>query len=163
MNENLQNFERLERKLGAQLFKGISTIKSYYFTEGCVCFDGVITSDNDTTILFEIKVRQFDIDKYDSYILQVDKLKNLIKKSEKNNFDRIYYINFFKNETTGLYDFIIFNLSERIKEWKINKPEVQVRWMNAATFKSTTDKIQKEVIMLKYDSKIDGKGNFSAN
>lgn len=153
----------MERLLGTHLFKNIPTIKSYYFSTGHTCFDGVITTIKETNILFEIKVRQFDINKYDTYILEVDKLLNLIKKAKKNSFKIIYYINFFKNEETGLYDFLIFNLTERIRRWKTVKPLVERRWMNAQTYLSTTNKVLKEVIMLKYEPEIDGKGNFSAN
>lgn len=152
-----------ERYLTDKLFRGIGTIKTYSFTTGNICYDGTCTTTNDVTILFEVKVRSFKADKYPDYILQVDKLISLINRAKNMNLKRIYYINYFITDTPGVYDFIIFNLTPRIEEWKKTKAPVVQKSMNAATFKSTENKIIKEVILLKYDETMDARGNFVAN
>ena len=162
MSQTLKIYEQNERILADKLFQLFDTIQDYYFTQGKICYDTVITLKNGTTILGEMKVRNFKADKYPDYILQVDKLLALINKA-KNKGHLIYYINFFESETTGMKDFIIFNLSARIPEWKVNKPVVVKKWMNDATFKSTEYKVTKEVIMLQYDETKDMRGSFSIN
>ena len=163
MNETLNKFEQNERFWAEQLFKIFPNIKEYQFTNGRICYDVIITLHNTKTILGEIKVRNIKIDKYDDYILEASKLVSLIKKYKKLNNDKIYYINFFNNEYEGIKDFIIFDLSARLADWKINKPIITKKWMNAETYKSRDNKIEKEVILLKYNDKIDCKGLLSLN
>jgi hypothetical protein len=152
----------MERHLAEELFKLIPTIKEYTFTEGRVCYDTIITLNNDKKILGEIKVRSFQINKYPDYILEGSKLISLINRKKKDGFDLIYYINFFTNKDK-LYDFIVFDLTARIKTWKINKPIITKMWMNAETHLSTTIKVPKEVILLKYDPEMDCKGILPLN
>ena len=166
MNQNLEKlekFEKNERLLATRLFDHIPTIKSYEFTSGKIAYDTSIELQNGMKILGEIKVRNFDVDAYPTYILQVDKLVSLIKRAKTNGYDLIYYLNFFNNPNPTLRSFIVFNLSKRIEIWKVEKPKVEIRYMNAATFASTTYKIPKEVIMLSYDPNMDWKGAFVLN
>lgn len=163
MNANLNQYEKTEKFLGTKLFDLIPTIKTVVWTEGKVCYDTLITLQNDKTILGEIKVRNIKIDDYNDYILEVSKLVSLINKSKKIKSDKIYYINFFPNKVEGIKDFIVFDLSPRIKDWKINKPKVIQKYMNKVTYLSTDDKILKEVIMLQYDPSLDLRGLISIN
>jgi len=159
----LKEYEKKERYLASILFNNMKGIKEYSFTEGHICYDFIVTTETDKIIIGEIKVRNNNIDKYPDYILQVDKLHNLIKRAEKYNYDIIYYINFFKTKEKSQKDFIIFNLSERIKIWYKTKPKIHSMLMNAETFRSNKIKVYKDVILLKYDEKIDAKGNLSLN
>lgn len=152
-----------ERLLTNKLLKNFNTIKDFYFTEGNVCFDCLVNMISGIKIIGEVKVRSFEINKYDDYIIEVAKLIRLMKKREQNEYDKICYINFFEHPKKTLKDFIVFNLSERIKEWKNKKPEVKKMWMNETTYLSKTKKVEKEVIMLKYDEKIDCKGTININ
>jgi hypothetical protein len=155
--ENLNRYERNERALAAQMFNTFNkTIKAYKFTSGKICYDGYyITDDNDKEVIFEIKVRNTQIDQYPDYILQADKANNLSKWHNKGH--QVKYINFFKNEN-GQYDAIIFDLSYRIELWRKQGYEnvIEYKWMNNATYISN-QKIQKPVIMIKYDPTIDMK------
>lgn len=163
MTQTLKNYEKNERYLATRLFAHFNTIKEYSFTEGHICYDFLIKLIDDKTIIGEIKVRNFKTDKYPDYILQVDKLIGLIKRATRNNYDKIYYVNFFKSEDNTRKEFIIFDLTVRIKEWKVNRPTVKRMLMNAETHKSTEVKVFKDVILLKYDENIDMRGNFSLN
>lgn len=163
MNQKLIAFEKNERTLAARLFSHIPTIKGYTFSEGKLCWDAIITLDDDRKVLSEFKVRNFEADKYPDYILEVAKLVNLINKTKENGYDLLYYINFFENSNPALKDFIIFNLSERIKVWKVKPPQTIFKSMNKATFMSIYDKCEKEVIMLSYDEKIDCRGIITMN
>jgi hypothetical protein len=132
------------------------------FTENNECYDTLITLENGTKIIGEIKVRNFATTAYPDYILEVDKLVNIIKRKQTIDYDLIYYINFFHNQDKEvLKDFIVFNLSKRIEAWKIKPADVQYKWMNACTRLSTTQKVKKEVIMLAYDSEIDWQGTIT--
>jgi hypothetical protein len=163
MNANLKVFESKERNLCEKLFSIIPEIEAYRFTEGKICYDVVIMTKSKKVILGEVKVRSFEIHKYDTYILEVSKLISLINKQKKLGSDRIYYINFFSNKSEGVMDFIIFNLTERIKTWKKVKPITIKKYMNAVTYISKEDKVEKEVIMLVYDDKIDCQGVITVN
>lgn len=164
MITTLKNYEKTERYLAERLFSHIPTINTYMFTEGKICYDTIITLNNGSRILGEIKVRSCEANQFPDYILQVDKLINLIKRAKLNGFELIYYINFFNNDKTStMKDFIIFDLTPRIQEWKVNRPIVIKKYMNDATFKSKTYKVEKEVIMLKYDEKTDMRGTFCLN
>ena len=148
MSQNLIKYEKNERYLATQLFKSIKTVKSYSFTQGRICYDFIVNTTDDKSIIGEIKVRSFDISKYPDYILQVDKLLGLIKRAKANKFDKIYYINFFISDKKGHIDYIIFELTERINEWKINRPQIKNMLMNAETHKSKEYKVWKDVILL---------------
>jgi len=158
VDSKLLCYEKNERYLADKLFSSINTIEEYSFSSGKVCYDFIVKLKSGIKILGEIKVRNFKIDKYDDYILEVDKLVRLINVMKKYNFDRIYYINFFETDYEIAKDFIIFNLTERLKEWKVNKPKIEKRLMNYETYKSTDVKVFKDVIMLKYIDNIDARG-----
>ena len=163
MNPKLKSYEEDERYLLEILLSHFKTIENYNFTSGRICYDAEIFLKNKKTILSEVKVRKFKIDTYPDYILQVDKLISLINKAKTKGNDLIYYINFFKSEYKNRKDFIIFNLTPRIMEWKTNKPTVINKWMNAETCVDNPNKISKQVIMLNYNPKIDCMGNFYIN
>ena len=152
-NEKLSKYEKHERSLMEQFFYSFPTkIKTYYFTppNSYSIYDGSYTTTENVEVCFEVKVRNFEYTKYDTYILESGKLKNMIKLGKE-----IRYINFFKNDK-GFYDMIVFDLSKRVKQWTIDgKVPVETKMMNAATFKSRYDKIEKQVVMLKYDPNID--------
>ena len=162
MSQTLNAYESKERFLAQKLFNCIPTIREYQFSTGHVAYDTIISLKDNTTILGEIKVRQFDVNNYSTYILQVDKLISLCNRAKKSNFDRIYYINFFESGERNP-DFIIFNLTPRIKEWQTNKPIIETKWMNAETYKSTVNKIPKQVIMLYYQPEFDCRGILAIN
>ena len=161
--DNLAQYERNERYLGEQLFIRIPTIKEYEFTSGRICFDSLVTTTENKHILVEIKVRRFRRERYNTYILQVDKLQNLIKRAEKMKLEEIRYINFFESDNPAKVEFIIFNLSERIKQWQKKPPKVEQMKMNVETWKSEDVKALKDIILLEFDDKIDSKGDFSLN
>ena len=160
--ESLNNYEINERKLADELFKLIPTIESVEYTQGRICYDCLIKMKNQKTVLGEIKVRNIEINKYPDYILEVSKLISLINKYKKLGSDRIYYINFFSNKIEGIKDFIVFDLTARMKVWKENKPKIYKKYMNKVTYISN-EKVCKEVIMLQYDEKIDMKGIMNCN
>jgi hypothetical protein len=158
--KTLQQYEKNERILATKLFSLIPTIKAYEFTEGRICYDTIIHLENGNTILGEIKVRNCEFETYPDYILEVMKFKSLCKRMKDNNYNLLYYINFFNNEKEELKDFVVFNLSARIKEWQVTLPTIQHKWMNEVTFKSN-HKVQKEVLMLKYDKNKDWFGTIN--
>jgi len=162
-NQSLLTYTDNEKYLTSALFNHFETIENYEFTTGNVCYDVIVNLKNGTKIMGEIKVRDFELDKYPDYILQVDKLINLGKRAKELGFHKIYYINFFKTQTPAIKEFIIFNLSARIKLWKVTPPIVQEKYMNAATFQSKSYKVPKKVIMLKYEEEMDSKGTLSLN
>ena len=161
--DNLAQYERNERYLGEQLFKRLPTIKEYEFTSGRICYDSLVTTTENKHILVEIKVRRFRRERYNTYILQVDKLQNLIKRAEKMKLEEIRYINFFESDNPAKVEFIIFNLSERIKQWQKKPPKVEKMKMNIETWKSEDVKALKDIILLEFDDKIDSKGDFYLN
>ena len=108
-------------------------------------------------------MRRFRRERYNTYILQVDKLQNLIKRAEKMKLEEIRYINFFESDETNKVEFIIFNLSERIKQWQKKPPKVEKMKMNIETWKSEDVKALKDIILLEFDDKIDSKGDFYLN
>lgn len=163
MTQNLINYEKNERYLADKLFQHISSIEKVEYTSGHICYDAIITLKDQTKIISEFKVRNFEANKYPDYILQVDKLINLSKRKKQNNYDMIYYINFFQGKDKTNIEFIVFNLTGRKEQWNKNKPIVKKMWMNAETHKSRTFKVEKEVILLQYDKDIDMRGNFILN
>lgn len=156
--QSLNDYEKEERFLSSLLFSGKDYIESISFTEGRVCYDLLITLKNTKQLIGEVKVRSFAINKYNEYILEKQKVNSLFKEYKLHNYEKILYINFFKNSNKNIRDCIVFNLSERIKIWQHQPPNIINMWMNEATFKSNTKKVQKEVIMLKYDPNIDVTG-----
>jgi hypothetical protein len=156
--ESLSNYETAERYYATELFNRFDSIKEYSFTSGRICFDTLIVKKDETRILGEIKVRNFPIKLYNTYILELGKLRGLINRANQNKCSRIYYINFFLNETHPTYrDCIIFDLTPRLIEWKTNPPKVEHKYMNRMTCVSTTNKISKDVIMLEYRPELDCK------
>ena len=162
MNQKLAEYEYNERLLTGKLLKRYDNIDKFKFTSGRICFDTEIHFRNGVKALMETKVRTFEIDRYEDYILQVDKLKSLIKKAQKKGSNAIFYVNFFNSDNPGVKDFIIFDLTSRIQEWKTKRPQVKRMYMNAVTYLGN-QKIEKEVIMLRYDENIDRKGQISLN
>jgi len=164
MNEKLKEFEINERFLTSRLLSHIPTVASVEYTKGRIAYDAIVKLTNQKTVLVEVKVRNCFESTYPDYILQVDKLVNLLKYKKQNGYDFIYYINYFKNpSSSGLRDCIIFNLGERAQRWKTDKPKVEKKWMNNETCVSTDYKVMKDVIMLTYDPTIDMKVTFTLN
>jgi len=156
--QNLAEYELRERELTVQLFDSLSWIKSYSFTSGPVFYDGIAISQDDRKAIFEIKVRNFPIDKYPDYFLEVSKFKNLYAGAERTGH-KLLYINYFITDDPGRWDYVVFNLSRRIEEWKITgAPATERIRMNRKTFVSTYDKIYKDVIRLSYEQEKDRKG-----
>jgi len=162
MNAKLAEYEHNERYLTGKLLMKYDNIDNYKFTSGKICFDTELFFKNGVKALAETKVRSFEMNRYSDYILQANKLVALIKKAQKRGSDAIFYINFFESDNPGVKDFIIFDLTSRIQEWKINRPQVKRMYMNAVTYLGN-QKIEKEVIMLRYDESIDRKGQISLN
>lgn len=163
MSDALAVYEINERRLGAQLFSRIKTIKEYTFTSGRISYDFLITTVENKKIIGDIKVRKCLFKKYPDYILQVDKLESLKKQAVKLKQDRIIYVNFFDADIVTNVDFIVFNLSARIERWKKHPPKIKKMMMNNETWKSTEYKVLKDVILLQFDETIDIKGTFSLN
>ena len=96
------------------------------------------------TSICEIKNR-FNADKYDTLYMEVDKLERLLKWKDYYESNKAFYINVVEKK---IYIFEIDNST-------INKYKPVKKWMNSETYKSTTNKIMKEVIELpKKDAKI---------
>lgn len=155
--QELDKFQTMERLLTDCLLSRFTNIQSYQLVNARLCYDAYMKM-NDRTYLIEVKVRGFEIDKYDSYFLEVVKLNNL-QISAKAGSLGILYINYFKTEDPNIYDYIIFNMDARFKEWALgNTPKIETISMNSKTFVSTEDKIPKFVIQLKYEKNKDSKG-----
>lgn len=157
--DKLKKFTDNEKKMMMQFFDTFGgNIENYEFTYGNCSWDGQF-QDNIYKIptVFETKVRNFNLHKYDTYIIEAQKLNNLAK--HHNQGKKVKYFNFFKSKN-GTYDLIIFNLSERIERWRENNTPIEEiiekKWMNSATYRSK-EKVEKEVIMLEFDSSIDMK------
>lgn len=154
----LAEYELRERALTSQLFDNLPWIKSYSFTSGPVFYDGIAISQDDRKAIFEIKVRDFPIDKYPDYFLEVAKFRNLYSGAERTGH-KLLYINYFITDEPDKWEYIVFNLSRRIDEWKVNgAPATERIRMNRRTFVSTNDKIYKDVIRLSYEPEKDRKG-----
>lgn len=154
----LQEYE--ERILTAQLFQSYEDkLYAYQFTKpnSFKGYDGFYQiTPRDASVVFETKVREIKIDQYPDYIMEARKLNSLTIRHNKGHQTK--YFNFFKHPG-GAYDFIGFDITIRIEEWKEIgfKGVVEVRWMNHETFKSRKDKVPKEVIMLTFRPEIDTK------
>jgi len=158
MNQRLSKFEKHERKLGTCFLMSFTNeINHAVFTNpnSHSFYDGWYTTfkNPDVSTCFEIKVRNFEYTKYPDYILEAGKLRNLLKLHEEGK--TILYMNFFKNDK-GFYDCIVFNLSKRVPKWiKDGRIPTINKLMNAETFKSRYNKVEKQVVMLQYDPSID--------
>lgn len=157
--QKLNKYEKAERELGTLFcYSFADKIKQAAHTppNSYATYDMWYCTfkEPDVSTIVEIKVRNFDVDKYDSFIIEKNKLKNLLKQVKEGKHS--IYLNFFKNEN-GYYDAIAFDVEKRIPEWKVNGLPIENKWMNSATFRSTTKKVEKEVIMLRYNEKYDTK------
>jgi hypothetical protein len=162
--KSLSDYEFNERFYTDKLISHLPNIESVEYTSGRIAYDAIITLKNQKKILTEVKVRDCYISTYSDYIIQVDKVINLIKYKVKGNYEFVYYINYFKNaENSNSIDCIVFNLGKRLLEWKTNPPKIHLMWMPNETYKSRSYKVQKEVVLLNYDETKDMKCNFSLN
>lgn len=153
---NLNKYEENERILANNFFEYYKDkIYTHQFTppKERKPYDGTYRVNiEDPSTFFEIKVRDFEFGKYPDYILEMKKLMSLSKIYDK-GFS-VEYWNFFNNKNS--YDLIIFNLDYRINLWrKQGKSIIKKKWMNIRTFQSKQLKTLKDVVMLKYDNKID--------
>jgi hypothetical protein len=155
--ESLSTYENQERFLAYKLLTTSPNIKEIYFTKpnSRTPYDGIYIKYDGTRILFEIKVRSFELDTYPDYILERGKLQNLIKQIERGY--NVAYINIFPTSNRDVYSAILFDLNARYARWKKYGISYVQRWMNTATFKSTSKKSSKEVVMLKYEDVWDHK------
>ena len=158
--KTLAQCEYTERELATRLFKMVNITK-YAFSKGRVAYDTIFLNLTGNKILGEIKVRNFEANKYNDYILQVDKVQGMHRRGILNNCSKLYYINFFVSNNK--IEFITFDLTPRILEWQTNPPKVEKRIMNAVTCVRDQEKIYKDVIMLKYDEKLDCRGILTNN
>lgn len=141
-----------------QLFKTYNqNLYAYKFTTGNCFYDYHYTlSATDPSIFGEIKVRDFSIDQYNTYIIELQKLNNLSKLSD--NGYHVQYTNFFITPQ-GTYDAIVFDIPKRIKMYREKGIQnfVQRLWCNKATYRSRNNKTEKLVIYLEYNPDIDVK------
>jgi hypothetical protein len=153
----------MERLLGHYLLSHLKGIKSYYLTDAHLPYDAVVVTNSELSALIEIKVRDNTINQYPDYILEVEKLDKLVNAAKAHN-NRILYINFFKTEVPEQWDYIIFNITARLREWEINgAPTPKVIYANEMTYVSKEKKKEKWVITLKYEPDKDEKGSFNLN
>lgn len=146
--QSLNVFETKERVLTNNLFINNKSISNLEFTppNSYSRYDGTFTLNN-IPCLFEVKVRNFSFQTYNSWILQLDKYQGLIQYVRSH---ALMYINFFTTNEPDIYSAALFNISKRYKMWENNPPIIN-KEMNAATFRSTQDKISKPVIMLSFN------------
>lgn len=150
--ENLEHFKEMELKIAKSLLTSpkISELKisSNRFSK----FDGSFHSlSYNVDCKFEIKMRSFSMTKYPNHIMEISKYKNFCKLYNKNFF--CLYIMCFTEEN-GIYSSIFYDISNRIKLWG-DCPPLTTMKMNACTAYSRYDKIDKSVILLEPDEKID--------
>lgn len=167
--QNLNFYETRERNLCKQLFTSYEDkLHAYQFTKpgSRKGYDGFYQlTPQDSSVVFEVKARDIQIDQYPDYIMEAGKANTL--STWHNQGHQTKYFNFFK-KPDGRFDFIGFDITTRIEEWRELGYEnvVQLKWMNAVTCVSRKNKIQKEVIMLKFrpdiDTRIEG-GHFFNN
>lgn len=155
-------YEYNERLLTDCLLKKFNNIESYSFTNARLCYDGWFKI-NGKTYLLEVKVRGNTINQYPDYFLETAKLNNLMESAKIQNLG-VVYINYFKTEDPQKWDYIIFNLRARANAWnENNKPTVEFIPMNEKTFESRDKKVQKLVIRLNFNDRIDTKGTINLN
>lgn len=138
-------------------------IKTFYLTDAHVAYDAVAVTKSDITTLIEIKVRDNAINKYPDHILEVEKLDKLVNAAKAKDH-KILYINFFKTEAPEQWDYIIFNITGRLREWaEHGPPSPQCILANDKTFVSKETKREKWIIRLKYEDDKDQKGTINLN
>lgn len=153
----------MEKLLTRTLLSSMRGIERFYLTsEDHLPYDAVATTVSGISTLIETKVRNFSINNYQEFILEIEKLDKISNAAKSNNL-KILYINFFKTDEPEKWDYIIFNITGRIRKWDEEKPEVKCIYANDKTFVSTMNKRDKWVIMLKYDITIDQRGTISLN
>lgn len=152
----------MEKLLTRYLLSHMGGIKSFYLTSEHYAYDAVAVTKSEITTLIETKVRDNKIDVYPDYILEVEKLEKLVNAAKPNNH-KILYINFFKTYEPEKWDYIIFNITGRIRKWDEEKPEVKCIYANDKTFVSKQNKRDKWVILLKYDESMDQRGQINLN
>lgn len=136
-------------------------IKSFYLTEAHLPYDAVAVTVFEQTALIEIKVRENTINQYPDHIIEVEKLEKLVNSAKAKNH-KILYINFFRTEEPEHWDFIIFNISGRLKEWAEHGPPTpQCILANDKTFVSKDNKREKWIIRLNYEKDMDQKGSIN--
>ncbi len=143
----LDYYMERERSLMLQFFQTFSKhIHKYEFTSGNVFYDYTYTvKPNCASTFGEIKIRDFPIDKYDTYIIEAQKMNNLAKFVNK-NYD-VQYTNFFLNKN-GTYDCIVFNIPYRVALYRKQGQENVIKklWCNEKTYQSRVKKIEKDVV-----------------
>ena len=155
----LAEYETQERFLASKLFSSNKGISEYSFTSGRIFYDGIAVSTDGRKAIFEIKVRSFGIHSFNNYFLEIAKFKNLYEAGERTG-NTILYINFFKTEDPDRWDYLVFNITKRVEEWKVKgSPAIERVRMNAKTFVSKTDKIYKDIIRLEYEEDKDKTGS----
>lgn len=90
------------------------------------------------TYIVELKDRDPKYEQYDEFILEKDKAERLLKWKQRLEATGVFYVNFFAN---NIYLFKIDN--------KVLQMPSKLMWMNAVTADPSTQKIQKEVYLLK--------------
>lgn len=160
---SLKKYEDMERLLGHYLLSHLKGIKSYYLTDAHLPYDAVAVTNSEISALIEIKVRDNTINQYPDYILEVEKLDKLVNAAKAHNH-KILYINFFKTEVPEQWDYIIFNITARLREWaEHGPPSAQCILANDKTFVSKDNKREKWIIRLKYEDDKDQKGRLRLN
>jgi hypothetical protein len=153
----------MEKILTHYLLRHMSGIKSFYLTEAHLCFDAVAVTNSGITTLIETKVRDNNVNQYPDYILEIEKLDKLMNAAKAKDH-KILYINFFKTDAPETWDYIIFNITGRLREWSEHGPPTpQCLLANDKTFVSTEKKREKWILRLKYESDKDQKGTLNLN
>ena len=156
-------FENREKDLTRYLLSHMKGVKSFYLTDAHLPYDAFVVSKSDITAIIETKVRDNTINLYPDYIMETEKLFNLISAATANNH-KILYINFFKTEKPEQWDYIIFNISCRIREWgEHGSPDAQCILASDKSFISKEKKKEKWIIRLKYEQDKDEKGTLNLN
>lgn len=152
----LHYYESRERILTKQLLQELPNVKTIHFTteEERKFYDGWYTTKDGHTVYFEVKVRDFEINKYNDWIMEEHKLNNLIKLSTQG---LVLYINIFKTDREDEYSAILFSINGRLNEWDRNGIPVEEKYMAKQTFRGRENKCTKRVIMFRFEEGIDTK------
>lgn len=156
-DKSFKSYEKKERVLAKQYFE-YSNITEYTFepdgnyatTDGDYVIDG-------KKVRFEIKVRNFEKDRFPTLILELKKAAQLLQYHKQGY--KATYLNFFK-EADGTHTAIEFDLSTRFKYWQHkgykNLRDVSItKSLPSYTAGSGGYFIDKEVIMLTPQPKVD--------
>jgi hypothetical protein len=164
--EQIEPYENAERALTEQVYN-IFNVEYFNFSnpDARRPWDSTYKlKESDPSIFVEVKVRNFNINKYEDFILETAKLKSLTKIQQQGNPTE--YWNFYRNDL-GFYDLIIFKLTKRINEWTVTRVPVQQKYMQYQTFTQNDNKVMKEIVMLKFergnDAKFENKGWYLQN